>query len=396
MTGRYEDMVTSNNLFMETGKISISKHSEKLCGDHFTVYQDSQKTVVVLSDGLGSGVKANILATLTATILGTMISRGLPLTECVDTVAGTLPICKVRNLAYATFTILGIENNQAYLVEYDNPDVIVLRDGKNLHCPTSVRFIGDKELHERQFDLLENDIIILMTDGVTNSGIGKLAPNGWKTEEIISFLERIYTPGISAAFLAASLVNACMTLNINSADDDITSFVVKMKSRLSVNVMIGPPQKKEEDSKILRLFFAKDGKRVVCGGTTASTVSKYLHVPVVPVEDTQTEEIPAIASIEGIDLVTEGVITLKNVVDICSEFIEDPFILLNIKKRKDGAALLALLLIEEATDINIYFGTTVNLAHTGIEIDFDAKLTLIKQLAVYMEKMGKKVHLSLC
>lgn len=389
-------MLTADSLFMETALISINKHSETLCGDYIRTFEDSRKKVIVLSDGLGSGVKANILATLTATILGTMISRDLPLEECVNAVANTLPVCRVRNLAYATFTVLGLEKNHASLVQYDNPPAIILQNGKNMHCPASVRFIGDKEIHESTFDLQENDIIVLMTDGVTNSGVGKLAPNGWKTEEIVSFLERIYTPETSAAYLAASIGNACMTLADHSADDDITCFAAKMKSRRSVNIMIGPPQIKEEDNKILKLFFAKDGKHIVCGGTTASAVSKYLHVPVLIIENTGSKEIPSMASIEGVDLTTEGVITLRKVVDICGEFIQDPLHILDIRRKKDGASLIAAMLIEEATDINIYFGTTVNLAHTGTEIDFDAKLALIKQLEEHLEKMGKNVHLSLC
>jgi hypothetical protein len=388
-------MIT-NDLFIETGKVCINKHSEVLCGDYYGAFRERDKTVFVLSDGLGSGVKANILATLTATILGTMISKNLPLDECVNAVASTLPMCKERNLAYATFTVLGLDNNHAYLVQYDNPKAIVLRKGKNLNYHTSVRFIGEKEIHESCIDLQEDDVIFLMTDGVTHSGIGKLAQDGWEREDIISFLERIYTPEISAPRFAVSIGDACMTLNMNSADDDITAFVVKMKPRQSVNIMIGPPKKRDEDKQILKLFFTKDGKRVVCGGTTASTVSKYLNVPVVPIFESGNEEIPAMATIEGVDLVTEGVITLKMVVEICGQFMDDPFVLLDIKKRRDGAALLASLLIEEATDINIYFGTTVNLAHSGTEIDFNTKLTLIKQLEEYLEQMGKRVNLSLC
>jgi len=388
-------MIT-NDLFIETGKICINKHSETLCGDYFTAFKEQNKSVFVLSDGLGSGVKANILATLTATILGTMISKNLPLEECVNAVASTLPTCKVRNLAYATFTVLGLDNNHAYLIQYDNPKAIVLRNGKNMNYPTSVRFIGDKEIYESSIDLQENDIVFLMTDGVTHSGIGKLAQDGWERKEIISFLERIYTPEISASYLAVSIGDACMTLNLNSADDDITAIVVKMKPRQSVNIMIGPPQNKEEDTKILKLFFTKDGKRVVCGGTTASTVSNYLGVPIMAILESGNEEIPAMATIEGIDLVTEGVITLKIVVELCDQFIHDPSVLLDLKKRQDGAALLATLLIEEATDISIYFGTSVNLAHSDTEIDFNTKLTLIKQLEAYLEQMGKRVNLSLC
>jgi len=384
------------SLTIETGYTSINKHSETLCGDWFKVFENPDKKIIVLSDGLGSGVKANILSTLTSTILGTMLSKNMPLDECIETVATALPMCKERRLAYSTFTVLELTNGQAYLVQYDNPSAIILRNGKKLTYNYNVQFVGEKEIHESRIFLQKDDIIVLMTDGVTNAGIGKLTQSGWQHSEIVTFLERLDTKQMSASQIAAQIVNCSLTLSEDSLDDDATAFVVKVRSREVVNMLIGPPENKEDDNKVLKLFFSKNGKTVICGGSTASVVSKYLNKPMRVIQDSGNVEIPDMASIEGVDYVTEGIITLKKVVELIQNYLENPMYCLNISKSKDPASVLALLLIEGATDVNIYFGMSENAAHQGTDIDFDAKLALIKQLEEFLSKMGKSVKISFC
>ena len=384
------------SLTIETGYTSMNKHSETLCGDWFKVFENPDRKIIVISDGLGSGVKANILSTLTSTILGTMLYKNMPLDECIETVATALPMCKERRLAYSTFTVLEITKGQAYLVQYDNPSAIILRGGKRLSYNYNVHFIGEKEIHESRIMLEKDDIIVLMTDGVTNAGIGKLAQSGWQHSEIVEFLERLDTKQMSAVHIAAQIVNCSLTLSEDSLDDDATVFVVKIRSRVVVNMLVGPPENKEDDNKVLKLFFSKNGKTVVCGGSTASVVSKYLNKPMRVIQDSGNEEIPDMASIEGVDYVTEGIITLKKVVELIQSCSKNPMCCLNISKSRDPASLLAILLIEEATDVNIYFGMSENVAHQGTDVDFDTKLALIKQLEECLTEMGKSVKISFC
>ena len=385
-----------DNLCLEIGHISINKHSETICGDFFCFLKDRGKATAVLSDGLGSGVKANILATLTSKILSTMLAHKLPIEECIDTVASTLPVCKVRKLAYATFTALQIEDSHAYLVQYDNPGAILLRNGKNVKYSTGVRFVGEKEIHETRLDLQKDDVLVLMTDGVTNVGVGKLMPEGWKREEIIQFLETWYDPKLSPQRLAALVGEACLQLGLDSLEDDTTVVVLKLRERQAVNVIIGPPENKEEDNKILRMFFAKTGIHIVCGGTTANTVSQYLKKPVIPLLETGNDIVPAIAAIDGVDLVTEGVITLQKLVELGELYLKDNMLSLEIRNKTDGVSLLADYLFEQATDVNIFFGTAVNHAHDNLEIDFNTKMSLVKRLETLLEQMDKNVKLSLC
>jgi len=382
--------------FLETGWASVNKHDEKLCGDFFKIFDSKGKKVFVLSDGLGSGVKANILSTLTTTILGTMLSRGVPLDECVNTVATTLPVCRMRKMAYSTFTVLQIENSMAYLVQYSNPAVILLRQGKSFNYPQSIHFVGEKEINESHVPIVTGDILVLMSDGITNAGIGKLAPEGWKRDEVVAFLERLNTAEMSASHIAAQIVNGCLTLSEESLDDDTTVLVIKLRERSVVNMLVGPPENKEDDNRILKLFFAKEGIRVVCGGSTAHAVSKYQQKPFVAIADSQTNEIPAMGRIENVDFVTEGAITLKMLLQLCREYLENPMTLLRFCHKKDAASILARLLIETATDINIYFGMAANHAHEGTDFDFQAKLALIKELEECLGRMNKIVKISFC
>lgn len=382
--------------FIESGWACANKHDETLCGDFFKLFENDNKKVFVLSDGLGSGVKANILSTLTTTILGTMISHNIPLDECVDTVAAALPICRVRRLAYSTFTVLQLEENFAYLVQYDNPSAIILRKGKKLDYHTHVHFVGEKEIHESRIPLQEDDIIVLMTDGVINAGIGKLAKNGWEMDDLIGFMERLETDEMSASRIAASIVNGCLTLSENSMDDDTTVLVIKIREREVVNMLVGPPENKDEDNQIMKMFFAKNGNRSVCGGSTANAVSKYLNKPLHVIQDSGNEQIPEMGHIDGVDYVTEGIITLKRVLEICNQYLENPMMLLTLCKQKDAASILSSFLIEKATDINIYFGMAANSAHEGTDIDFQTKLLLIKQLEECLTRMYKHIKISFC
>lgn len=382
--------------FVETGWASANKHDETLCGDFFNIFEHGGKKVLVLSDGLGSGVKANILSTLTATILGTLLSRGIPLDECISTVATTLPVCRTRGLAYSTFSVLQIESGLAYLAQYCNPPVILLRGGKNFDYPGNVRFVGEKEIRESFLPIFTGDILVLMSDGITSAGSGKLAANGWQREEVVAFLERLDTASLSASRIAAQIVDCCLTLSEDSPDDDTTVLVVKLRERQAVNLLVGPPENQADDNRVLKLFFAKQGVRVVCGGSTARVVSKFRQKPLLVIEDSRTEDIPAMSRMEDVDFVTEGTVTLSRVLTHCREYLATPLALLRLSRGKDAASQLAMLLIETATDVNIYFGMAPNQAHEGTEFDFQAKLSLIKQLEDCLQRMNKNVKISFC
>ena len=381
-------------LCLELCCMSRTKHTETICGDCWQTFGSRERRIVTVSDGLGSGVRANILATLTATILGTLLDRRIPLEECIETVASTLPVSKDQGLAYATFTAAEVEGDTVYLVNYDNPSVMLFRDGKPYRTPYTVRFVGDKEIHECRVPVQEGDFIILMTDGVTHSGIGKHSAHGWAPREIADYLMEKNLSERDAAEVCALLQHRCLELCNGENDDDTTVAVLHFRTRENLNIMMGPPADKKDDERVLKMFFRNSGCHVVCGGSTSRMVSRYLDQPINVLMGTGDAEVPDMAVMEGVEMVTEGVITLERVCALCQSVLEDPSRVLDIEERVDPASLLTRMLMKEATDVNIFFGIAANDAHDDIGIGFETKISLIRRLEELLNQAGKTVKIN--
>ena len=285
--------VEFDGLCMDFGHVSLNKKKEFLCGDCYKIEENDEDHVLVLSDGLGSGVKANILSTLTATMLSTMIINQVELDEAVRAVAKTLPVCSVRNLAYATFTVLNFQGKQVSLYQFDNPDAILIRDGELFDYPVETSMIEEKEIHKSCFELKDEDMLIIMSDGVTNAGMGKTTNGGWGRDDVMAFCRAKYHKGMSAQEMAGYLAEASLDLNLNETDDDITAIVLRMRHKQVVNLMIGPPSKEEHDERYLKSFFDSEGYHVICGGTTAQCAARYLDKELISLSETACGDVPA-------------------------------------------------------------------------------------------------------
>lgn len=387
-----------NDLCVDIGYKSINHHGEQLCGDHVEVVeQNENSTVIVLADGLGSGVKASILSTLTSKIISTMMAAGLPIDECVSTIAATLPVCSVRGVAYSTFTIMHlIDNETIEIIQYDNPQVIMLRDGAEYDYPKTETNIDGKKIYKTTIRFQENDIFIAMSDGCPHAGIGMSYNFGWKREDIVAYMEVMAMNGLTAKNLATMLVDECNRLYGNEPGDDATACVVKVRKREPINLLFGPPSNPDDVNRMMSLFFSKAGKHIICGGTTSSIAAKYLGKPLQATLNFEKSEVPPIAKIEGVDLVTEGVITVNKVVEYAKDYIGENELYEQWYFKQDGAALICQLLFEEATDINFYVGRAINPAHQNpdLPINFNIKMNLVEELTRCLREMGKRVKLS--
>ncbi|MBQ8860036.1 MAG: SpoIIE family protein phosphatase [Ruminococcus sp.] len=387
-----------NDLCAEIGYKSINHYGEQLCGDHVDIVEPSDdSTVIVLSDGLGSGVKASILSTLTSKIISTMLAEGLSLEECVETIAATLPVCSVRGVAYSTFSIIHLKNNQtAELIQYDNPHAIIIRNEKNWDYPKTEMNIGGKKIYKSIIKLQENDIFVMMSDGCPHAGIGIAYNFGWKREDIIDFMEALSQVGYTAKTLSTMLVDECNELYGHKPGDDATACVVKIRKREPMNMLFGPPSNRDDADRMMSLFFSKEGKHIICGGTTSSIASKFLRKPLVATLKFEKSDVPPIAKIEGVDLVTEGVITVNKVLEYAKDYLGENKHYEHWNYSEDGASLICRLLFVEATDINFYVGRAVNPAHQNpdLPINFNIKMNLVEELSKCLKQMGKKIKVS--
>ncbi len=379
-------------LFLEYGYTSFNKFGEELCGDRVSIVKKNGYTTIVLADGLGNGVKANILSTLTTEILSTLVSNDISMEECIETIAQTLPVCKDRGVAYSTFSVIHVnDNGNGYMFEFDNPECICFSNGVYKKLERQELNILNKKIFKTELNLKNQDVILLMSDGVSHAGIGKTLNFGWQRDDIIKYLSDNIRPEMSARCIANILASASEALYMGELGDDTTVVAIKIREESHVNIMIGPPVRHEDCDKYVKDFLSGKGFRIVCGGTTSQIVAKYLNEKVETSLEYVESDVPPIGYIKGIDLTTEGVLTLKKLIELSEEYLRVNSDLPKSFLKKDGASKLADLLFEEATNVNFFVGQAVNEAHRGLTIDSTLKFKLVGKLSHNLKLMGKKV-----
>ena len=383
-------------MHVDTAYRSLFKYGEELCGDNVRITRTEDSVFAVLADGLGSGVKANILSTLTSTIISTMLTEGAAMEQAVETIVSTLPICSVRKLAYSTFSVLQIKDTgEAYLAEFDNPACIFIRNGELMELEMTDKEYAGKTVYESRFTVFPGDVLALISDGVVYAGVGSILNFGWTWESVAEWLRKESLKEKSAPRLAAALSQAVKELYMDKPGDDSTVMVARISPRQVVNMFAGPPKNKDDDPKMVRAFMTSSGKKLICGGSSANIVARVLNRSIETSLDYVDPLIPPIATIQGIDLVTEGVLTLSRTVEILQEYLDHETDSFYFKKldEKNGAAMLAKILLEECTTLNLFIGTAINPAHQnpGLPSDLSIKLKLIDKLCGLMERLGKRV-----
>ncbi len=383
------------NYHFEICTESLNKKGEELCGDKVEIAKLDDCIISVMSDGLGSGVKANILATLTSKIIMAMLKEGALLDEVVETVVNTLPVCQERDLAYSTFTIIKISiSGEAYVVEFDNPGILVLRKGNILPIEKKTRNICGKLIKESRFQMQSGDICINFSDGVVHAGVGTSLNLGWQYKHIVEFLKKSYNKNMTAHSCTRLLLAACENLYQGLPGDDTTVVSCSITNPLPVHIMVGPPVDQEQDQKVVAKLMSGEGKKIVCGGTTSQIVSRITRSPLTAELNYVVSHVPPIGKIKGIDLVTEGIITLGNTLQIVRSFIDSNGKADINLDAQDGASKLAKILLQQCTKATFLIGRALNPAHQNVElpIDLNIKLRIVKDLIIELRKLDKIVE----
>lgn len=376
---------------------SLNKYGEELCGDKVKISRTKDSTIAVLADGLGSGVKANILSTLTSSIISTMLDEGATVEQAVETIVNTLPVCSVRKLAYSTFSILQIsDNGDAYLVEFDNPPCIFIRNGEVQELEPEFRQVAGKNISECRFTVRPGDVLALISDGVVYAGVGQALNFGWNWDNVSSWLAKATLKEKSAPRLAASLSQAVSELYLDRPGDDSTDLIIRITPKSVVNMLSGPPVNKEDDNRMVHDYITSSGKHIVCGGTSANIVARVLNRKIETSLNYADPTLPPVGKIQGLDLVTEGVLTLSRTVQLLRDYVgheTDPFYFHKLDEQ-NGAAMIAKMLLENCTHLRLFVGKAINPAHQnpGLPADLSIKMKLLDELCSLLEKMGKTVE----
>ena len=381
------------NIYVDFGYRSINHFGEEVCGDKVDVKRTENQFIGVLADGMGSGVKANILSSMGSTILSTMLLGGETVESAVDAVIRTLPVCSERGLNYCTFSVVTIdENGEASFTEFDNPQAWIIRNGQIVKPDRSLRVVSDKNIWECSLPLIEGDVIVVTSDGAVNAGANNQFSFGWTWDSVAKWLCQRAGQYPSALRLATELVGAVDNLYGNEPTDDVTAMVIRVAPEQTVDLMYGPPEYPEDDAFMVSEFMEADGAKIICGGTTAQIVSRVRNSPVETMAETAADGVPPISFMADIDLVTEGVLTVTRAGDIMERYLRyGDFAELDAQ---NGAAFLARQLVENCTTLRVFIGRAKNPAYEGkdVPLDLDMKLKAMERICSMMRQQGKTVE----
>jgi len=376
-------------VFYEFGLRQINKKAEELCGDSVEFSLRPDMATLVFSDGMGSGVKASILSTLTTRIATRMLDEGLPLDEVVQTVSETLPICRVRKIAYSTFTMAQLfTEGVVKLVAFDSPPPVMIHGGKLWSLAYEECEIGGKRICDYAFSLTPGDWLVLVSDGVINAGIGGAYPLGWGWDNFANYVPNHVHESLSAEELAGKLANVVQELYEGPPGDDVSILVIKARRERALVVFTGPPVKKEDDARVVKTFRRSRAKLAICGGTTANIVARELGKEIAVDLETGTDSVPPSGRIEGIDLVTEGTLTITKALDILRSDVPTE----DLKLKIDGASSLAVLM-READRVRVLLGRAINPAHQDPNLprNLGLKTQVVQGLGEELRRVGKEV-----
>ncbi|WP_448562320.1 SpoIIE family protein phosphatase [Trichothermofontia sp.] len=383
--------------FLDIYYQSLNKKGEELCGDKVKYLKGEKRTIIVLSDGLGSGVKANILATLTTEILINMLSADVPLEEVLKTTIATLPICKVRKIAYSTFTIIRInhETNQFKVINFDNPDVIYLKQGHTYKLETRVEQILDKKIKVAEGVLERGDFLAAISDGVLYAGLGVELNFGWGWDNISQYLEGVFLQRAhNSRVIVRDVINKTHSLYHGEIGDDATFVGVYVRKRNPLIIFTGPPLDEAKDEVYVEKFLNFEGRKVICGGTTGNIVANYLGDTIEMDISTMRRDLPPIGLLNGVDLLTEGILTISKATEYIKNSQGDigrlPF-------DGNGAYFLAKEILE-ADSILFLVGQKINEFYQNplLPKNISIRRSLIEDLVKFLRDRQKEVQIEYC
>lgn len=392
-------MLEKEKFFIEVGSYQNNKFNNIVCGDCVLLRKciGENRNIAVLSDGLGSGVKANVLSTMTASMAMNFRVRHEPILRTIKAIMDTLPVDSVRNISYSTFTIIDVDSDgEAKIVEFDNPPLLLVRDNKVTRIKTDDTIIKRKAEGDRQDERLikmsnitlkKEDRLICFSDGVSQSGIGNRdMPFGWE-DGIDEFIEELVKkkPKISARELSMRIVKQAELNDILKSKDDTSCVVLYVREPRRLLICTGPPFSENKDKYLAEIVSHYRGKKIVCGGTTSQILSRELKREITVNIDDIAAGLPPSSQMEGIDLMTEGIITLGALSELLRKGI-------NNNVSGEGPAWEIYRMILDADIIDLVVGTKINVAHQdpSLPVELEIRRNVVKNIAVLLEERFMK------
>jgi hypothetical protein len=388
-------MIASDENFIEIDYCQRAKHGQLISGDVFLSekVKEEGRIVSVLSDGLGSGVKASVLATMTATMALKFAASAMEIRRSAEIIMDTLPVCSVRKISYSTFTVVDMaRSGQSRIIEHGNPPFLLIRPGgKTTVEKTEMRLDRwrDRVISYTSFDVQREDRIIFFSDGISQAGMGEFStPIGWGLPAVETYIreQMNHHPHISARELSRALVARAVEVDGLTAKDDITCGVVYVRSPRRLLVLTGAPFNRAHDRDLASMAERTRGRKIICGGTTANIISRQLDRPIqIDLRQPRHPRIPPSARMEGFDLVTEGILTLGEVLRLLEEGFAP-------EELKSNAAVRVAGMLLDSDIVEFAVGTRINEAHQdpNVPVDLELRRTIVKRIAHILEDKHMK------
>jgi hypothetical protein len=381
-------------MFIDIDCSQLKKYNQNAYGDYFVSkrYPEEGRLIAVLSDGLGSGIKANILSCMTATMLLKFVEQQVNIKKAAEIIMNSLPVCKIRKISYSTFSAIDCDDEgDVKIVEEGNPQFVWIRNEEVLE-PEFIEVVSkefkNRKMKTYKFKVQKDDRIIFCSDGVTQAGLG--GPRlrlGLRREGLIEILKEKLEQdeGISSSELSKYIVKQARNIEIDrNPKDDVSACVLYFREPRQSLVFTGPPYHQQKDSEYSKIFDKFKGKKAICGGTTANLVSRELSRAIKTENEISIGNLPSCSYMEGVDLVTEGILTLTKTLEYLEQGVGTI--------QNAGVKLVKFLLDSDC--INFMVGAKLNQAHydPNLPIEIEIRKNIIKKMAKILEdKYFKKV-----
>jgi hypothetical protein len=372
-------------IYIEINAAQAKKHNHEVCGDYYISFRDGRYTYVVLCDGIGSGTRAYISAVMCANRIIELMKSHMDLKILGHKIASFMKRARTEdNFPFAAFCVVAFSNDGRFrAISYENPEPLLaeyttVSNLKHKYSTNSGEVIGICTGR-----LGAGDSLLIMSDGITQAGLGRLGGMGWTSQGFKSYANNVLQQNKTISYLLDDTLETVKELCGGRHKDDATIISLTAREANVLNILTGPPKEKKDDEKYVNDFLKLVGKKVICGSTTSEIFSRITKRDIAATPISSSFADPPKYLIDGIDLVTEGAATLNQAYNILD---------IDIEEYDELTAVTELcMLIKEADTINFMIGDAQNIGHKGLtfkQIGLLPRRTIVELIIKKLNEKG--------